>query len=140
MKQINSYLTFNGNCREAMTFYQTCFGGTLNFMTIGESPMSEQMPVKMRDCIMHSTLIFENISIMATDMTGKNGLQKGNAVSIMLDCSSEMEIKEIFAKLSADGNIDHPLENTFFGAILANITDKYGICWVLHFDKNKLHN
>jgi PhnB protein len=40
MTQINSYLTFNGNCQEAMIFYQKCLGGELTFQTVGESPLS----------------------------------------------------------------------------------------------------
>ena len=54
--QIQSYLTFNGNCREAMNFYQRCLGGELAFQTVGESPLSDHMPAQMKDCILHSTL------------------------------------------------------------------------------------
>ena len=45
--QIQSYLTFNGNCREAMNFYKQCLGGELWFQTVGESPLSEHMPPQM---------------------------------------------------------------------------------------------
>jgi uncharacterized glyoxalase superfamily protein PhnB len=34
MAKINAYLTFNGNCREAMTFYQSCFDGDLTLETV----------------------------------------------------------------------------------------------------------
>ncbi len=44
MTQINAYLSFSGNCREAMTFYQVCFGGQLDLKTFENSPMSEKMP------------------------------------------------------------------------------------------------
>lgn len=37
MKEITPYLNFDGNCREAMTFYQRCLGGELNVMTFGEA-------------------------------------------------------------------------------------------------------
>ena len=67
MGQLNTYLTFNGNCREAMNFYKTCLGGELSLQTIGESPMAEKMPAKMKDCILHSTLANDAMVIMATD-------------------------------------------------------------------------
>ena len=67
MIQINAYLTFNGNCREAMTFYQKCLGGELYLQTIGESPMAAQMPPQMKDSILHSTLTNGEAIIMATD-------------------------------------------------------------------------
>ena len=51
MTQINAYLTFNGNCREAMNFYKEVLDGDLALQTIGESPMADKMPQKMKDCI-----------------------------------------------------------------------------------------
>ena len=136
MTQINSYLTFSGNCREAMTFYKKCLGGELELQTIGESPMADKMPAKMKDCILHSTLTKGTLIIMGSDMVADNGLVKGNAVSMMLNCSSEDEIKTSYANLSAGGEATHPLENTFWGALFGDLTDKYGNHWLLHFDKN----
>lgn len=136
MTRINSYLTFNGNCREAMTFYKSCLGGRLSFQTIIETPLAEKMPAKMRTYILHSTLVKDGLILMATDMNGNNGLIKGNSVSLMLNCSSEREIKSFYKKLAHGGEKTYPLETTFWGAIIGNLTDKYGNNWVLHFDKN----
>jgi PhnB protein len=137
MSNISAYLTFNGNCREAMTFYQECLGGELNLHTIGESPMCEQMPQQMKENILHSALINGNILIMASDMVSDQGLVKGNSVSLMLNCNSEEEIKTCYEKLSAGGNATHPLENTFWGALFGDLTDKFGNHWLLNFTKNQ---
>jgi PhnB protein len=136
MTKINSYLTFNGNCREAMTFYQACLGGDLYLQTIGETPLAEKMPEKMKHLILHSTLTNGPLLIMGTDMTNERGLIKGNSVSLMLDCETEEEIRSFFDKLSAGGTVTHPLENTFWGAIIGDFTDKFGNNWVLHFEMN----
>jgi PhnB protein len=135
--QINSYLTFNGNCREAMTFYQKCLGGELRFQTIGESPLSKKMPKKMKDCILHSTLEKGNLIVMGSDMVSENGLVKGNNISLSLNCSSEEEIKKYYAKLSEDGTINYSLEDNFWGSIFGNLTDKFGNHWILNFNKNQ---
>jgi len=134
--QINSFLTFNGNCREAMTFYKKCLGGELSFQTVGESPMSDKMPTKMRDCILHSTLTNGSLLLMGSDMVGENGLLKGNAVSLVLNCASEKEIRTCYTKLSQGGEQTHPLENTFWDAIFGGLTDKYGNIWMLNYSKN----
>jgi len=136
MKNVISYLTFNGNCREAMEFYKACVGGELNFQTIGESPMSEKMPKKMKNSILQATLTNGNVVIMATDITPQNGLVKGNNISLMLDCSSEAEIETLYKKLLVGGHANHPLEDTFWGALFGDVTDKYGIHWLLNFNKN----
>jgi PhnB protein len=135
--QINTYLTFNGNCREAMNFYNDCLEGELKFQTIGESPLADKMPAQMKAYILHSTLTKGALVLMGSDMVSNAGLQKGNAVSLMLACDSEESIKDYYTKLSAGGQEDHQLEHTFFGSIMGDLTDKFGNHWLLNFDKNK---
>jgi len=135
MTHINSYLTFNGNCREAMTFYKQCFGGELVLQTVGESPMADKMPPQMKKSILHSTLTRGSLVLMGSDMVSDRGVIRGNTVSLMLNCSSEEEIKNCYSNLSNGGEATHPLENTFWGAVFGDLTDKYGNHWLLHFQK-----
>lgn len=137
MTKIHAYLTFNGNCRQAMTFYKKCLGGDLVLQTIGESPMAGKLPAKMKKSILHSTLCKNGFVLMASDMVGEQGLIKGNSVSLMLNCSSEKEMVSFYKKLSAGGQATHPIENTFWGALFGDLTDKFGNQWLLHYDKNK---
>lgn len=133
------YLTFNGNCREAMTFYQKCLGGTLTFQTIGESPLATKMPAKMKKAILHATFTKGELTLMASDIVSESGLIKGNSVSIMLNCDSEKEIRKLYKTLSYGGKEKHPLEITYWGAILGTFTDKYENSWILHYgNKNKV--
>jgi PhnB protein len=139
MTQIDSYLTFSGNCREAMTFYQKCLGGTLNFQTVGESPLSEKMPEKMKNYILHATLSKGVLILMGSDMVPQSGLIKGNSVSLSLHCNSEKEIKSFYKKLSSGGKANHRLEETFWGALFGDLTDKFGNHWLLNYhEKSKL--
>ena len=136
MRHIQPYLTFNGNCREAMTFYRDCLGGELFFQTIGESPMADQLPPEARAFILHATLTSGPVTILASDMVSDSGLEVGNSVSLMIDCSSEEEIRRLYYLLSEGGEATHPLENSFWGALFGDLTDKYGNHWLLHFDQN----
>ena len=137
MSTIHSYLTFSGNCREAMTFYRDCLGGELTFQTIGESPLAAQLPDKMKECILHSTLTNGNMVLLGSDMVSDQGLKKGNTISMVLNCRSEEEIKSCYKKLSDGGKADHPLEHTFWGALFGDLTDKYGNHWLLNYEKSK---
>jgi PhnB protein len=134
MAQIKSYLTFNGNCREAMEFYRQCLGGDLMLQTIGETPMADKMPDNMKSYILHAHLKAGDLEIMATDMVGEKGLQRGNGISLMLDCGSEADLRNYFTLLSVGGDITHPVERTFWDAYIGDFTDKYGNNWVLHFE------
>ena len=137
MLQMNSYLTFNGNCREAMQFYHDCIGGELKIQTIGESPLSDKMPLKMKNAILHAFLKNQDILLMGSDMVGEKGLRKGNSVSMVLQCSSENEIRNLYEKLSEGGEKTHPLEISFWGALFGTITDRFENQWMLVYDKNR---
>jgi PhnB protein len=131
MNVINPYLTFNGNCREAMSFYQQCFGGELYFQTIGDSPISERMPARMKNCILHAELRMDKLVIMGTDMVNESGLLKGNAVTLMLQFENDKEIWTCYHQLSKGGNRTYPLALTFWGVLLGGLTDKFGYHWLL---------
>ena len=133
MSTINSYLRFNGNCKEAMSFYKDCLGGELTLQKVGESPMAHNMPQQMQDKIMHATLKNDGFIIMASDLCDENGLVKGNDVSLMLDCDSEKQIRNTYERLSEGGKKTHPLEKTFWNALFGDLTDKFGINWLMNY-------
>jgi len=133
--QIQSYLTFNGNCRDAMNFYKSCLGGDLTFQTVGESPLSDHMPPQMKESILHATLTRGAMVLMGSDMVPQSGLVKGNAVSLSLQCTSEADIRDIYQQLSDGGHADHPIELSFWGALFGDLTDRYGNHWLLIYEK-----
>jgi PhnB protein len=136
MQQINAYIGFNGKCREAMAFYQECFGGELSLMTFGESPLAEQMPPESQNNIVHGSLTSGNVTIMGSDMVGPQGFVPGNTVSLMIDCSSEEEINTLFAQLSASGQVTCPLGEQFWGDTIAAVVDKFGTSWLLNYSNS----
>ncbi len=133
MTQINAYLSFGGNCREAMTFYQHCFGGELEVKTFSEAP-GDMMAGAAKDQVMHARLSNGGLLLMASD-----GLQeapvKGNLVNLNINCSSEKEINSFFEKLSEGGHITMPLADQFWGARFGMLIDKFGIAWMLNWEK-----
>jgi PhnB protein len=135
--QINAYLKFSGNCREAMTFYKDCLGGDLSLQTVAETPLASQMPAAVQNNILHAALTRGSLVLLGSDMVGPEGRIPGSAIFLALDCSSEEEIKAFFAKLSAGGQITYPLKTEFWGATFGQITDKYGINWMLNYEKKE---
>lgn len=132
MKKLDPYFTFNGNCREAMTFYRKCLGGKLFFQTAGESPLSEKMPAKMKKTIVQALLIAENFTLMGTDMVDARGVIKGNAVSVSMRFSNEKELRSCYEKLAHGALHTYPLQYNFYGILSGTLTDRYGNQWVLH--------
>lgn len=136
MTQINPYLGFNGNCREAMTFYKDCLGGELTLLTVAGTPMAEHMPAEAAQNILHSCLTNADMTLMATDMAQAERVN-GTTISLMLNCSSQEEVETLFSRLSSGGEVTCSLEETFWGATFGHFTDKFGINWMLNYEKNQ---
>src|SRR3954463_4118519 len=101
MLTVNAYLNFNGNCRDAMTWYQQCLGGDLNVITVGESPMGANMPDVNPNQVMHAELKKDGkVLLLASDMSGADSKTGSAAAALSLECSSADEINSIFGKLS----------------------------------------
>jgi PhnB protein len=136
MAQLIPYLNFNGQCREALTFYQECFEGDLEMQKVGESPMAAKMPSEKGPLILHGALSKNGNSIlMGSDMIG-NALQPGNSINLCLNCSSDQEINTFFNRLSAGGEVKVPLHQSFWGATYAELRDKFGMFWMLNYTRN----
>ncbi|MEN9568827.1 MAG: hypothetical protein RL172_58 [Bacteroidota bacterium] len=129
MQRINPYLTFAGNCRQAMNFYKACIGGELSVIVVGESPVAGQVPANMQQQLLHAHLITGNVEIMATDMRPVP-MQPGNDVHLCLICNDEAELRHLFSLLVEGGNINQPIQKMFFGWI-GVLTDQFGKRWIL---------
>lgn len=116
-----------------MTFYQECFGGELTFRTLAESPNAGMLPERMKGYILHASLRNGDWTLMGSDMVSDDGLIKGNAVSIMIECDSLEEMSRYYMRLTGNRllaglNDEEPDE-----ALFDDLTDKYGNHWLLNF-------
>lgn len=137
MKSITPYLNFDGNCREAMTFYKDCLGAELRMVPFSEVPGGggPQVPPEAQDRLMHAHLSQGSMVIMASDILPGMEFHQGNNFSITIDCESVEEIEKLFAALSRGANVGMPLQETFWAKRFAMITDKFGVRWMFNLDK-----
>lgn len=136
MAQLNPYLSFENNCRDAMNFYKECLGGKLTMQQVSDLPeMAAQMPPEMSTSIMHSTLTNGNITIMASDLN-RDAPVEGNTVHLLISCDTETELNTFFSKLSAGGTVHEPVAYMPWGAFYGSLTDKFGKHWALNYAKS----
>jgi PhnB protein len=136
--KFNPYIKVNdGKCREAMNFYQSCFGGELSFMTLGESPMAKETAPEIHNRIMHATLTKDGVMLFSASDMMRDMAIIGDNVGISINFESEEEIRNVFEKLKEGGDVFMPLEDVFWGALFGVLTDKYGVEWMLNFQRNK---
>ncbi|ATP57042.1 glyoxalase [Pedobacter ginsengisoli] len=118
------FITFSGNCKKALSFYQTCFGGLLQFETFEKKVNGyTEMP------IVSGSLISDTIIIHGSDLVHNEGRKLGNYISIFLHCKNSYDRDELVNKLEfARKNF---LANNYDDQKLIEITDAFDVRWVL---------
>jgi PhnB protein len=130
----NVYLTFDGNCREAMTFYAKCLGGEPGFTPFSSGPPEVAEFAKAApDAILHSELHTGPMVLMASDCPPGMPFQKGNNFSISISCGSLQEMEKLFAALSEGGSVIMAMHDAFWGGRFGMLKDRFGISWMLSF-------
>jgi|SRR3954467_172494 PhnB protein len=136
MREIITYLNFDGNCRDAMKFYAKCLGAELSLMPFSEAP--GDFPKDAKDRIMHSKMEKAGTTLlMASDTMPGMPFKQGNNFSVSVHCESVAEIDSVFEAFSAGGKITMPLQDTFWGARFGMLTDQFGVNWMFNFEKPK---
>jgi PhnB protein len=121
------YLFFKGNCREAMEFYKSVFGGELTLSTVGDSPDVPGMEGMDKNLVMHSSLEGGDVKLMASD--SPKASDKAAKVELSLTGTDEAHMKEVFDKLAEAGTVKMKLEKQFWGDLFGSLQDKYGVDW-----------
>ena len=135
MPAINTYLTFNGNCREAMEFYSSVFGTNIESMqTFAEGPESGAEIEGGR--IMHASMTFDNGTLMASDTPrDSSDLVVGGNFSLSLETKDPEQTDDWLEKLASEGGeVTMPAEKTFWGAYFGMCRDRFGINWMVLCD------
>lgn len=129
---LNPYLTFAGNCAEAMNFYKEALDGELEIMTFEGSPM--EVPDHYKQKVMHATLRFGYGVLMASDGRPDQEVTIGNAHNLSIGAVTEEEGEKYFNRLSEGGQIIMPYEKAFWGAKFGMCIDKYGMSWMINVE------
>lgn len=131
MKSVTAYLSFDGTCRQAMTFYQQCLEGELALNPFPDATGQPSSDPSAK--IMHAALLRQGAPVlMASDTHQPGSLQPGNNFSVSIDCESLDEIERIFAALSQGGEVRMALADAPWGARFGMLTDQFGIQWLLN--------
>lgn len=134
MMQLEPYLLFTGNCEEALNFYKDVFGGEIEGVSRwSEMPKDAGGPPvtpETANRVMHASFKSSGFSFMASDASPGKTYAEG-PISLSIATSDLAEAERVFSKLSAGGNVEMPMADTFWGAKFGMVTDKFGIDWMV---------
>lgn len=148
--KLNPYLNFDGTCREAMEFYQSCIGGEIEAaITYGDMPAPEPGDnpagcaegMDMSKCahlMAHMRLVAGDVVLMASDSPpGMFEAAAGTACSLQVD--DPADARRVFEALSEGGMVFMPFGPTDWAEAFGMVKDRFGIPWMVNCEGNKAH-
>ena len=132
MLQLDTYLFFDGNCADAMRFYERTLGGKLQLMTHGESPMAAQTPPGSANRIMHARLELDGRLLMASDSMVGQPYERMKGFSLSLIYPTVAEAQRMFSALAEGGQITMPIAKTFWAEAFGMLVDRFGTPWMVN--------
>jgi PhnB protein len=138
MPHFEPYLTFDGNCTEAMRFYEKTLGGKLSLMQFRDAPMAGQTPSGAEDRVMHARLELDGRTLMGSDTLPGMPYQGIHGASISLSYADVPEAARVFAALAEGGKITMPLQRTFWVESFGMLVDRFGVAWMVNGGKSTM--
>jgi PhnB protein len=136
MKEIVTYLNFDGTCRQAMEFYKKCLGADLQVVPFSEVPGALPKEAEAaKDRIMHANLSKGSMHLMASDTLPGMTFHPGNNFSVSVHCDSVEESERLFAAFSENAKIIMPLQETSWAIRYGMLTDQFGINWMFNLQR-----
>lgn len=122
---LQPYISFKGQAREAMTFYQSVFGGRLDIVLFSEFDIPHEPP----DGVMHSALVIDG----ETFIMGSDAMKAETPAGIALSLSGNSdELHELFTKLANGATSVREITTELWGDEYGELVDKYGVRWMFN--------
>lgn len=133
MPVLDSYLFFNGNCAEAMRFYERTIGGHLErVMTYADSPDPQQCGAAgAADRVMHACLRVDGRALMASDAPPGHPMAPMAGFALSINYEKVQDAQRVFDALSQGGSVTMPMQKTFWAETFGMLTDRFGTAWMV---------
>jgi len=133
---VTPYLIFNGNCEQALKFYEKALGAKIDSLMRYEGSPVENKSVDSQK-IMHAHLTFDgNVLLMASDAGNEGPVASNSGMAhLSLNFNDPGKMQNVFAAMSDGGTVTMPLQDTFWGATFGMLTDQFGVNWMFNYDK-----
>ncbi len=134
MFQMSPYLVFDGQCADAMKFYEQILGGTLEALTrYKEMPDPARIPPDSGDRVMHVRLSLPGaVVLMAGDAPAGFPYKRMEGIAVALSFPSATEAHKVFRDLAEGGNVTAPMAPSFWAEAFGMVTDRFGTPWIIN--------
>ncbi|CAH0121384.1 MULTISPECIES: VOC family protein [unclassified Paenibacillus] len=143
IKGLNPYLVFNGNGREAVSFYEKALGAQVVAMqSFGDMPDNPgfEIPEEVKSRVMHALLKVGDTDLMISDTfpgPHETSYQIGSQVTVSIAVSDAETARNVYESLRDGGKVVMELQETFWSPSYGQVTDRFGVTWHVSADAAK---
>ncbi|MDR3425867.1 MULTISPECIES: VOC family protein [Silvimonas] len=131
--QVQTYLTFNGNCEEVLAFYSQSLGSKTTYVVrYKEAPADQATDPAWAEKILHSNFSIGDTQLMAMDCTPERATAQKNGFTLSLNVNTVEEGERYFNALADGGQITMPFGPTFWTKGFGMVKDKFGTPWMIN--------
>lgn len=109
------------NCKEEIKYYQSVFGGEIVILR------------KQGEVVLNADLQVGDAILKFADTQAAKPELKGDYVRVFLKIETEEAYRGIYNEFASSGTVNTEMYEAPFNGLLAIVTDRNGICWVLSF-------
>ncbi|MCL1976179.1 MAG: VOC family protein [Firmicutes bacterium] len=139
--QLEMFINFNGNCREAVEFYAKVFKSTVNnLMTYGDAPPDPaySVPEADKNRILYAGIPFGGMTVMFMDYPAASPMTMGENIHPTISTDNKDEVTRLFNELKDGGEVFMELGQTFFSEWYGMVKDRFGVTWqILHYTRQE---
>lgn len=132
MQPLNPYIFFDGDCEEAMHFYERVFKARLEGLIYESAAPGAKPPSTGKQAVMHARLPLYGGALMASDWMADRPFEKKQGFYVSLICPDLKEAKRVFTALADGGQVNMPFEKTFWAEGFGMVIDKFGTPWMIN--------
>ena len=129
--KISPYISFSGNCEEAVAFYEKAFNVKAEIMRYRDAPSDSgyETPKGTENLVMHAQFELGGEVVMLCDTPPEYPVTPGNNIAIMAEFDNAETVKKVFEALKKGGEVGMEIQETFWSKCFGSLTDKFGINW-----------
>ena len=129
--RICPYVSFNGNCADAVAFYEKAFNVKAEIMRYKDAPPENgyEAPEGTENLVMHAQFEIDGAMIMFCDIPPETPIKIGENIAIMAEFDGPEKAKAAFEALKEDGEVNMDIQETFWSKCFGSLTDKFGVSW-----------
>jgi len=135
--KISPYISFNGNCSEAIALYEKAFNAKAEVLRFKDAPPEDDYQAYRasegtESFIFNAALEINGAVISLSDTPLQDSVKVGNHITIALEFDDTVAAKAAFEVLKEGGKVETELEETFWSKCFGSLTDKFGIHWYIN--------